>query len=58
MREVADFLHYCRVERRLDARACSAYERDVAACLRFLEAEGPQNVDIGGVPNLRHFLVR
>jgi site-specific recombinase XerC len=30
-RELAHFLDYCRVERRL-ALTCSAYERDVDAC--------------------------
>src|SRR5205085_10989117 len=34
--EFADFLHYCRVERRLAELTCKAYERDVKACLRFL----------------------
>jgi integrase/recombinase XerC len=33
-----DFLAYCRVERRLAPLTCSAYERDVTACLRFLQA--------------------
>ena len=30
--EVADFLHYCRIERRLSEITCKAYERDVRAC--------------------------
>ena len=34
--EVAEFLHYCRVERRLAGLICKAYERDVRACVRFL----------------------
>ena len=38
--EVSDFLRYCRLERRLAALTCSAYERDVSACMRFLRAEG------------------
>ena len=37
--EVVDFLQYCRVERRLADLTCSAYERDVRACARFLQAE-------------------
>ena len=36
-RELADFLDYCQVERRLAPLTCSAYERDVRACLAFLE---------------------
>jgi site-specific recombinase XerC len=36
-RELADFLDYCRLERRLAPLTCSAYERDVGACLTFLE---------------------
>ena len=31
--EVADFLRFCRSERRLAPMTCSAYERDVLACL-------------------------
>ena len=38
--EVSDFLRYCRLERRLADLTCSAYERDVTACMRFLLAEG------------------
>ena len=34
-----DFLHHCRVERRLAPLTCSAYERDVRACMTFLQAE-------------------
>ncbi len=29
--EVADSLHYCRVERRLAELPCTAYERDIRA---------------------------
>jgi len=50
-----DFMHHCRIERRLAPLTCSAYERDVAACLRFLQADG-----IGSWsevrPHLRRFL--
>ena len=35
--EVADFLHYCRIERRLSEMTCKAYERDVRA---WLEGDG------------------
>ena len=38
--EVADFLVFCRVERRLAELTCTAYERDVRACLRCLQAGG------------------
>jgi len=34
--EVAGFLTFCRVERRLAELTCTDYERDVQACLRFL----------------------
>ena len=39
-RELADFLDYCRLERRLAPLTCSAYERDVGTCIAFLEREG------------------
>jgi site-specific recombinase XerD len=35
-RELDDFLHFCAVERRLAPLTCSAYERDIRACLAFL----------------------
>jgi site-specific recombinase XerD len=38
--ELADFLDFCRLERRLAPLTCSAYERDVGACLGFLDREG------------------
>ena len=38
--ELDDFLNHCRVERRLAPLTCSAYERDVRACLAFLAGEG------------------
>ena len=31
-----DFVHHCRIERRLAPLTCSAYERDVNACMHFL----------------------
>lgn len=31
---LTDFGHYCRIERRLAPLTCSAYERDVTACMR------------------------
>jgi hypothetical protein len=39
-RELDDVLHHCRVERRLTPLVCSAYERDVKVCLRFLSERG------------------
>ena len=38
--ELADFLRFCRSERRLAPMTCSAYERDVSACLDYLRGEG------------------
>ena len=35
-----DFLNYCRLERRLAPLTCSAYERDIRACLHFLAGKG------------------
>jgi site-specific recombinase XerD len=35
-----DFMHHCRIERRLAPLTCSAYERDVTACMGFLQAAG------------------
>lgn len=55
-RELADFLHYCRLERRLAPLTCSAYERDVSACLAFLEREGIVTVSEVRPADLRRFL--
>ena len=38
-KELADFLRFCRSERRLAPMTCSAYERDVSACLGYLRRE-------------------
>ena len=54
--ELTDFLHYCRIERRLAALTCSAYERDVRACLRFLQADGFRDWAAVRPPDLRRFL--
>src|SRR6266511_4961343 len=54
--EVADFLHYCRIERRLSELTCKAYERDVTACLRFLQAQGITDWTAVRPPDLRRFL--
>jgi site-specific recombinase XerD len=51
-----DFLAYCRSERRLAPLTCSAYERDVTACLRFLQAAGIHDWREVRPPHLRRFL--
>jgi site-specific recombinase XerC len=52
-RELAGFLEYCRVERRLAPLTCSAYQRDVGTCIAFLEREG-----IGTVTDVRSMHLR
>jgi hypothetical protein len=54
--EVADSLAYCRVERRLADLTCSAYERDVRACLAFLSERGIRDLGRVGAPYLRAFI--
>ena len=54
--EVADFLAFCRVERRLAELTCKAYERDVRACLRFLRTAGISSWAEVRPPELRRFL--
>jgi site-specific recombinase XerD len=54
--EVSDFLRYCRLERRLADLTCSAYERDVTACMRFLLGEGFGEWRAVRPPDLRSFL--
>src|SRR5262249_18437473 len=49
-------LRYCRLERRLADLTCSAYKRDVAACLRFLRASGIGDLREVRPPQLRAFL--
>lgn len=44
-RALADFLDYCRIERRVAPLTCSAYERDVGTCIAYLEREGLVAVD-------------
>ena len=51
-----DFVHHCRIERRLAPLTCSAYERDVTACLRFLRTEGIADWGTVRPPHLRRFL--
>src|SRR5260370_10521759 len=53
-----DFLRYCRLERRLAPLTCSAYERDIAACLRFLSENGIGALSLVGARDLRAFLAK
>ena len=53
--ELADFLRFCGSERRLAPTTCSAHERDVSACLDYLQAEGIELAD-ARVTHLRAFL--
>ncbi|MGO8904438.1 MAG: tyrosine-type recombinase/integrase [Solirubrobacteraceae bacterium] len=53
---LADFLIYCRVERRLANLTCKAYERDVRACLEFLRGHGRAALAEIRTHDLRRFL--
>ncbi len=55
-REVEAFVRFCRFERRLADLTCSAYERDVRACLRYLHSEGVASWSEVRPPDLRAFL--
>ena len=54
--EVDDFLTFCRIERRLADLTCSAYERDVKACVAFLRSRGIYDAAAVKPPDLRAFL--
>ena len=54
-KELADFVRFCRSERRLAPMTCSAYERDVSACLAYLQAAGIELAEVK-VTHLRAFL--
>src|SRR6266705_6087576 len=54
--ELADFLRFCASERRLARMTCSAYERDVSACLDYLGGEGIEDLAEVKVTHLRAFL--
>ncbi len=54
--ELTDFLRFCRSERRLAPMTCSAYERDVSACLGYLQGEGIEELAEVKVTHLRAFL--
>jgi site-specific recombinase XerD len=53
--ELSEFLRFCGSERRLAPATCAAYERDVSACLGYLQAEGVELAD-ARVTHLRAFL--
>ena len=53
--ELADFLRFCRSERRLAPMTCSAYERDVRACLDCLHGHRIGLAEVK-VTHLRAFL--
>jgi site-specific recombinase XerD len=54
--ELADFLRFCRSERRLAPMTCAAYERDVSACLAYLQGEGIRDLGEVKVTHLRAFV--
>jgi integrase/recombinase XerD len=54
--ELADFLRFCAMRRRLAPLTCSAYERDVSACLGYLRAEGIADLAEVRTTHLRAFL--
>jgi integrase/recombinase XerD len=54
--ELADFLRFCRSERRLAPMTCSAYERDVSACLAYLQGRRIEDLAEVKVTHLRAFL--
>lgn len=55
-RELADFLRFCASERRLAPTTCAAYERDVSACLDYLQGQGIRDLGEVRVTHLRAFL--
>jgi site-specific recombinase XerD len=55
-KELVDFLRFCASERRLAPMTCSAYERDVSACLGYLQGEGIEDLAEVKVTHLRAFL--
>jgi integrase/recombinase XerD len=54
--ELADFLDYCSIERRLAPITWSAYKRDVETCVSFLERQGLVTVSEVRPTHLRRFL--
>jgi site-specific recombinase XerD len=53
--ELADFLRFCASERWLAPTTCAAYERDVRACLDYLQGQGIALAEVK-VTHLRAFL--
>jgi site-specific recombinase XerD len=53
---LSDFLVYCRVERRLAALTCGAYERDARTCVEHLRDHGIGKLSDVRTPDLRRFL--
>ena len=56
-KELADFLRFCESERQFAPMTCSAYERDVSACLDYLQGQGIEDLAEVRVTHLRAFLV-
>jgi site-specific recombinase XerD len=56
LEELDDFVHHCRVERRLAPLTCQAYERDVRACHRHLRGAWVSSWAEVRAPHLRRFL--
>jgi site-specific recombinase XerD len=56
MNDLADFLRFCESERRLAPMTCSAYWRDVSACLAYLKGQGIKELGAVKVTHLRAFL--
>ena len=54
--ELADFLRFCSLERRLAPLTCAAYERDVSACLAYLQGVGLTDLAEVRPTHLRAFL--
>jgi site-specific recombinase XerD len=54
--ELADFRRFCTSERRLAPTTCAAYERDVSACLDYLQGQGIRDLAEVRVTHLRAFL--
>jgi hypothetical protein len=54
--ELADFLRFCAVERRLAPLTCAAYERDVSACLGYHQGQCFEDLEAVRPTHLRAFL--
>jgi site-specific recombinase XerD len=54
--ELTDFLRFCESERRLAPMTCSAYQRDVSACLAYLQGQRVKDLGEVKVTQLRRFL--